>query len=130
MGLLAPVERKNGWQLAEADAGPARMQRQLGQARGVREDLRAYVVDNLGHRDAVLIVDETGFVKKDAMSAGVQRQYSGTAGRTENCQVGMFPASPPRSAAPPSRPRARGDVPRQISAVPFPEPSTGGSSSR
>jgi SRSO17 transposase len=95
-GLLAPVERKNGWQLAEAagDAAPDRMQRLLGSARWdpreVRDDLRAYVVENLGHRDAVLIVDETGFIKKGVMSAGVQRQYSGTAGRTENCQLGVF----------------------------------------
>nr|WP_156056667.1 IS701 family transposase [Streptosporangium roseum] len=95
-GLLAPVERKNGWQLAEAvgDAAPGRMQRLLNSARWdareVRDDLRAYVVENLGHRDAVLIVDETGFLKKGTKSAGVQRQYSGTAGRTENCQLGVF----------------------------------------
>ncbi len=90
-GLLAPVERKNGWQLAEAagDLAPDRMQRLLGSARwdarAMRDDLRVYVVENLGHRDAVLIVDETGFLKKGTKSAGVQRQYSGTAGRTENC---------------------------------------------
>ncbi|MGV9779828.1 IS701 family transposase [Streptosporangium sp. NPDC003464] len=95
-GLLAPVERKNGWQLAEAagDLQPDRMQRLLGSAhwdaRGVRDDLRTYVVEGLGHRDAVLIVDETGFIKKGTKSAGVQRQYSGTAGRTENCQLGVF----------------------------------------
>jgi SRSO17 transposase len=95
-GLLAPVERKNGWQLAEAagDSSPDRMQRLLGSARWdpreVRLDLRAYVVENLGHRDAVLIVDETGFIKKGTKSAGVQRQYSGTAGRVENCQLGVF----------------------------------------
>nr|WP_182903033.1 IS701 family transposase [Microbispora sp. H10830] len=95
-GLLAPVERKNGWQLAEAagDATPDRMQRLLVSARwdslGVRADLRAYVVEHLGHRDAVLIVDETGFIKKGTKSAGVQRQYSGTAGRIENCQLGVF----------------------------------------
>ncbi len=95
-GLLAPVERKNGWQLAEAagDSSPARMQRLLGSARWdprqVRVDLRAYVVESLGHRDAVLIVDETGFIKKGTKSAGVQRQYSGTAGRVENCQLGVF----------------------------------------
>ncbi|GGP04707.1 IS701 family transposase [Nonomuraea glycinis] len=96
MGLLAPVERKTGWQLAEAagDVTPDRMQRLLNHARWdarqVRADLRAYVVENLGHRDAVLIVDETGFLKKGTKSAGVQRQYSGTAGRTENCQLGVF----------------------------------------
>jgi SRSO17 transposase len=96
MGLLAPVERKNGWQLAEAagDSSPDRMQRLLNNARWdareLRVDLRAYVVENLGHRDAVLIVDETGFIKKGTKSAGVQRQYSGTAGRVENCQLGVF----------------------------------------
>lgn len=95
-GLLAPVERKNGWQLAEAagDAAPDRMQRLLNSARwdarGVRDDLWAYVVEHLGHRDAVLVVDETGFLKKGTKSAGVQRQYSGTAGLTENCQLGVF----------------------------------------
>lgn len=95
-GLLAPVERKNGWQLAEAagDSSPDRMQRLLNNARWdareMRVDLRAYVVENLGHRDGVLIVDETGFLKKGVKSAGVQRQYSGTAGRTENCQLGVF----------------------------------------
>ncbi|MFI6509640.1 IS701 family transposase [Streptosporangium sp. NPDC050855] len=95
-GLLAPVERKNGWQLAEAagDAAPDRMQRLLNNARWdareVRADLRAYVGEHLGHRDGVLIVDDTGFLKKGDKSAGVQRQYSGTAGRVENCQVGVF----------------------------------------
>jgi SRSO17 transposase len=98
MGLLAPVERKNGWQLAEAagDASPDRMQRLLNNARWdvrlVRDDLRAYVVEHLGDPGGVLIVDETGFVKKGTKSAGVQRQYSGTAGRVENCQLGVFVA--------------------------------------
>jgi SRSO17 transposase len=96
MGLLAPVERKNGWQLAEAagDATPDRMQRLLNNARwdarGVRDDLRGYVVQHLGDPGGVLVVDETGFVKKGTRSAGVQRQYSGTAGRVENCQLGVF----------------------------------------
>ena len=96
MGLLAPLERKNGWQLAEAagDAAPDRMQRLLNNARWdarqVRDDLRGYVAEQLGGPAGVLIVDETGFVKKGTMSAGVQRQYSGTAGRVENCQVGVF----------------------------------------
>ncbi|MFC3824287.1 IS701 family transposase [Planomonospora venezuelensis] len=98
LGLLAPVERKNGWQLAEAagDDGPEGMQRLLNSytwdADAVRDDLRAYVVEKLGDADGVLIVDETGFVKKGDRSAGVQRQYSGTAGRIENCQVGVFVA--------------------------------------
>ena len=95
-GLLAPVERKTSWQLAEAvgNATPDRMQRLLNTARwdadAVRDDLRAYVVEQLGHPDGVLIVDETGFVKKGDRSVGVQRQYSGTAGRIENCQLGVF----------------------------------------
>jgi SRSO17 transposase len=95
-GLLAPVKRKNGWQLAEAagDRTPDGMQDFLGRMRwdadAVRDDLRAYVVEHLGDPDAVLVLDETGFVKKGMKSAGVQRQYSGTAGRVENCQIGVF----------------------------------------
>ena len=95
-GLLAPVERKNGWQLAEAagDATPDGMQDFLGRMRWdaeqVRDDLRAYLVEHLGDPAAVLVLDETGFVKKGTRSVGVQRQYSGTAGRIENCQIGVF----------------------------------------
>jgi SRSO17 transposase len=95
-GLLAPVERKNGWQLAEAagDSTPDGMQdflaRMLWDADAVRDDLRAYVVEHLGDTDAVLVLDETGFIKKGTKSVGVQRQYSGTAGRIENCQIGVF----------------------------------------
>lgn len=95
-GLLAPVERKNGWQLAEAagDASPDGVQDFLARMRWdadvVRDDLRAYVVEHLGDAQAVLVLDETGFVKKGTHSVGVQRQYSGTAGRIENCQVGVF----------------------------------------
>jgi SRSO17 transposase len=95
-GLLAPVERKNGWQLAEAagDATPDGVQEFLSRVRwdaeAVRDDLRAYVVEHLGDPGAVLVLDETGFLKKGARSAGVRRQYSGTAGRIENCQVGVF----------------------------------------
>ena len=95
-GLLAPLERKNGWQLAEAagDATPDGVQDFLSRmhwdADAVRDDLRAYVVEHLGDPDAVLVLDETGFLKKGAKSAGVQRQYSGTAGRIENCQIGVF----------------------------------------
>ena len=96
-GLLERVERKNGWQLAEAigEPGPHGVQRLLNAATwdtdGVRDDLRNYVVDHL--RDAatgVLVVDETGFLKKGTKSCGVARQYSGTAGATVNCQVGVF----------------------------------------
>src|SRR5918993_2688577 len=95
-GLLAPLERKNGWQLAEAagDATPDGVQdflsRMGGDADAVRDALRAYVVEHLGDPDAVLVLDETGFLKKGDKSAGVQRQYSGTAGRIENCQIGVF----------------------------------------
>ncbi len=95
-GLLSPVERKNGWQLAEqaGEATPTGMQRLLAGAKwdadAVRDDLRAYVVEQLGDPEAVLIVDETGFLKKGAKSVGVQRQYSGAAGRIDNCQIGVF----------------------------------------
>jgi SRSO17 transposase len=62
----------------------------LGSRPQIRDDLRGYVVEHLGDPGAVLVVDETGFLKKGTKSAGVQRQYSGTAGRIENCQVGVF----------------------------------------
>jgi SRSO17 transposase len=95
-GLLAPLASKNGWTLAEAaeNKSPDRMQRLLNRASwdagGVRDDVRGYVVRHLGDASGVLVVDETGFVKKGTRSAGVQRQYSGTAGRVENCQLGVF----------------------------------------
>ncbi len=94
--LIAPVERKNSWQLSEA-AGvkdPAGFQHLLHRSRwdvdGVRDELRQYVVNHLGDPGGVLVVDETGFLKKGDRSVGVQRQYSRTAGRTENCQIGAF----------------------------------------
>jgi SRSO17 transposase len=95
-GLMSPVERKNGWQLAEelGERGPRGVQRLLGDAdwdeEAVRDDLQTYVIERLGEESAVLVVDETGFVKKGKKSAGVARQYSGTAGRRENSQVGVF----------------------------------------
>jgi SRSO17 transposase len=95
-GLLSAAERKNGWTLAEqaGDRTPDAMQRLLNHADwdadAVRDDLRNYVVEHLGDDAAVLVVDETGFLKKGTKSAGVARQYSGTAGRIENCQVGVF----------------------------------------
>ncbi len=95
-GLLAPLERKNSWTLAEraGEASPDGMQRLLmsadWDADAVRDDVRGYVVEHLGDRAGVLVVDETGFVKKGTKSAGVARQYSGTAGRIENCQIGVF----------------------------------------
>src|SRR5690242_11883499 len=95
-GLVAGLERKNGWTLAEhaGEVSPDGMQRLLRRADwdvdGVRDDVRDYVVEHLGDPDGVLIADDTGFLKKGTRSAGVQRQYSGTAGRTENCQVGVL----------------------------------------
>ena len=95
-GLLSGCERKNGWQVAESvgDASPYGMQYLLGRARWDADALQAqlseYVQTKLGSPDAVLILDETGFLKKGTHSAGVQRQYSGTAGRIENSQIGVF----------------------------------------
>lgn len=95
-GLLAPVERKNSWTLAEraGESSPDGMQRLLAaadwDADAVRDDLRGYVVEHLGDPSGVLVVDETGFLKKGTKSAGVARQYSGTAGRIENSQIGVF----------------------------------------
>jgi SRSO17 transposase len=95
-GLLGTAQRKNGWQLAEwiGEATPDGVQHLLERAQwdadGARDVLRSYVIERLGERDAVLIVDETGFVKKGLHPVGVQRQYSGTAGRIENSQIGVF----------------------------------------
>jgi SRSO17 transposase len=95
-GLLGPVERKNGWQLAEylGEPGPQGVQRLLTTAKwdaeAVRDDLRAYVIDHLGDEGGVLILDETGFLKKGSKSAGVACQYSGTAGGQANQQIGVF----------------------------------------
>ncbi len=92
---VAGGARRNGWQLAEAagEATPHGMQQLVASAAwdvdAVRDDLRAYVREHVGP-GGVLIVDETGFLKKGTKSAGVQRQYSGTAGRIENCQIGVF----------------------------------------
>jgi len=95
-GLLASVERKNGWQLAEhlGEAGPQGIQRLLNAADwdvdAVRDDLTAFVAERLGDPEGVLIMDETGFLKKGTKSVGVARQYSGTAGRRENQQIAVF----------------------------------------
>ena len=95
-GLIADVERKNGWQLAEhaGYAHPRGMQRVLAcyawDADAVRDDLRASVVAALGDSGAVLVIDETGFPKHGTHSAGVARQYCGTLGKIANCQVGVF----------------------------------------
>lgn len=95
-GLIAPVDRKNGWQLADylGDDTPKNLQhfiaRSQWNADEVRDDLQRYVDDHLGDADGVLVLDETGFLKKGTKSAGVARMYSGTAGRIENCQIGVF----------------------------------------
>jgi SRSO17 transposase len=95
-GLLGNVGRKNSWQLAEhaGEATPDGMQRLLATADWdpdlVRDDLRAYVVEHLSDPAAVLVADETGFLKKGTTSVGVQRQYSGTVGKVDNCQLGVF----------------------------------------
>jgi hypothetical protein len=95
-GLLAPVARKNSWQLAEhaGHRAPDGLQHLLAGAKWepdhIRDELQEYVADKLGEDGRILIVDDTGFVKKGITSAGVQRQYSGTGGRTENCQIGVF----------------------------------------
>lgn len=95
LGLLSSTERKNSWQLAEAagDANPYGIQHLLGRANWdpdlVPDDLRSYVTEHLGE-EGILLVDETGFLKKGQNSVGVARQYCGTAGKVENCQVGVF----------------------------------------
>lgn len=89
-GLLAGLERKNGWTLAEhaGAVSPDGMQRLLRTADwdvdGVRDDLRGYVLEQLGDSSGVFVVDETGFIKKGVCSAGVQRQYTGTSGKVDN----------------------------------------------
>lgn len=96
LGLLAGLPRVNCWSIAEhaGEATPDGMQHLLARASwdtdGVRDDLRGYVVDHLGDPDGVLVVDETGDVKKGTSTVGVQRQYTGTAGRIENAQVGVY----------------------------------------
>ena len=95
-GLLGSAERKNSWQLAEAagESTPYGIQHLLGRAEWnadlVRDDLRGYVMEHLGDEQAILVVDETGFLKKGRQSVGVKRQYTGTVGKRENCQVGVF----------------------------------------
>lgn len=95
-GLLSPVERKNSWQLAEAvgDAIPDGMQRLLylypWDADRARDILQGFIIDEFGDPDGIGVVDETGFLKKGTCSVGVKRQYSGTAGKVENCQIGTF----------------------------------------
>ena len=100
LGLLADLPRKNCWTLAEhaGDATPDGMQHLLGRAvwdeDGVRDDVRDYMVEHLGDPGAVLVVDETGDLKKGTATVGVQRQYTGTAGRVENAQVAVLLVTP------------------------------------
>ena len=95
-GLLSGAERKNSWQLAEVagNATPYGIQHLLGRANwdadAVSDELREHVVERLADDESVLIVDETGFIKKGDKSVGVKRQYTGTVGKRENCQVGVF----------------------------------------
>jgi SRSO17 transposase len=95
-GLLSPIKRKNSWQLAEeaGESKPYGMQYLLDRARWdadqMRDILQEYVREKLGNENGIGALDETGFLKKGDKSVGVQRQYSGTAGRIENCQLGVF----------------------------------------
>lgn len=94
-GMVSELPNKNCWTLAEhaGDTTPDAMQHLLAEAvddDGMRDDLRDYVVEHLGDAEATLVVDETGDLKKGVMTVGVQRQYSGTTGRIENCQVAVY----------------------------------------
>ena len=95
-GLMSPIARKNGWQLSEAvgEETPYAMQQLIYRGRfssdALRDKLIEYVSDELGEEEGVLVVDDTGFLKKGKKSCGVNRQYSGTAGKIENCQIGVF----------------------------------------
>jgi SRSO17 transposase len=97
-GLLGPERRKTGWMRAEAagDPGPWRQQAVLGRSRwdadALRDLVRDYALETLAAPDAVLVIDETGFLKQGASSCGVQRQYTGSAGKITNCQIGVFAA--------------------------------------
>src|SRR5674536_58792 len=97
-GLLGDEQRKTGWMRAEAagDPGPWRQQAILGRrdwdADGLRDIVRDYVIEHLADDDAVLVIDETGFLKQGKASCGVARQYTGSAGKITNCQIGVFAA--------------------------------------
>src|SRR4051794_13403447 len=95
-GLLGPERRKTGWMRAEAagDPSPWRQQAILGRGRwevdALRDLVRDYAIESLADQDAVLVVDETGFLKQGKASCGVARQYTGSAGKITNCQIGVF----------------------------------------
>ena len=97
-GLLGDEQRKTGWMRAEAagDPGPWRQQAILGRrdwdADALRDIVRDYVIEHLADDDAVLVIDETGFLKQGKASCGVARQYTGSAGKITNCQIGVFAA--------------------------------------
>jgi SRSO17 transposase len=131
-GLLAGLPRVNCWSIAEhaGEAGPRGMQRLLSAAvwdeAGVRDDLRGYVLEHFADPGAVLVVDETGDVKRGTMTVGVQRQYTGTAGRTENAQVAVYLAyAAPAGTAFIDRalylPRSWGDDPARCRAAGVPQ---------
>jgi SRSO17 transposase len=111
-GVVGGVARRNGWQLAEAlgEATPDGVQRLWTtapwDAAGLRDDLRSYAVEHLGDPDGVAVIEETGVRKQGRTSAGVQRQYRGTAGRVEQSQVGVFLAS--------ASPRGRAFLDREL----------------
>ena len=95
-GLLGPAERKNGWQMSEAMGKTTPYQMQQFISRGsysadrMRDEMRGYVWESIGEADGTMVLDDTGYIKKGTKSCGVQRQYSGTAGKVENCQIGVF----------------------------------------
>src|SRR5450631_2733501 len=97
-GLLGDERRKTGWMRAEAagDPGPWRQQAILGRGRwdaeALRDIVRDYALETLADKDAVLVIDETGFLKQGKASCGVGRQYTGSAGKITNCQIGVFAA--------------------------------------
>ncbi|GGR37306.1 hypothetical protein GCM10010282_32430 [Streptomyces roseolus] len=125
-GLLADLPRKNCWTITElaGDAGPAGMRHLLSRARWdadrVRDDIRDFVAEHLGDEDGVLVVDATGDPKKGTASVGVQRQYTGTAGRIGNSQVAVYlgyasAAGPAASTPHGPGPRTRGGAARSAS---------------
>jgi len=144
-GLLSTAERKNGWHLAElaGEATPDGMQRLLNTAHwdadAVRDDLVAYVMAHLADPQAILVLDETGFVKKGTKSVGVAPQYCGTVGKIANCQVGVFLAYAtrhgpvlldralflPKEWAPDRARRAEAGVPDDVAAMSTPKPALG-----
>ena len=95
-GLLGSAERKNGWQLSEkiGETTPYKIQQFIYRgeykADGIRDELRRYVGEKIGEGEGVMVVDDTGFIKQGKKSCGVQRQYTGTAGKICNCQIGVF----------------------------------------